>query len=260
MRRATIQGKTVFHSKSLIMVVTATQFCFAVTHANASTPARFAEGGESLENLIAFPDVPGDVGADVYCRAVISTDGEMKQNFCFRSANVDQAFRDSIDDAARSARLSPAVVSGEPHRVIFSYRVVFVRADDRSLIRVFPNWARDTDKYGNEYDGPQRLSRLMRPRTCITRGVVSMNSTESLRASFDEPSVSLIATLTIDASGEPMDDVAFESASNVDDASCRSSVTDRLADADYISGHHNGEPVDATFVQTIGDREDMEFQ
>ena len=251
-----------FHSKSLIMVVTATQLCFAATRGEASTPtpARFVEGEESLENLVAFPDVTGDVSANVYCRAVISTDGEMKQNFCFRSANVDQAFHDSIDDAARSAKLSPAVVSGEPRRVIFSYRVVFVRADDRSLIRVFPNWARDTDKYGDEYDGPQRLSRLMRPRTCITRGVVSMNSAESFRASFDEPSVSLIATLTIDASGEPMDDVAFESASNVDNASCRSSVTARLADADYIPGHHNGEPVDATFVQTIGDREDMEFR
>lgn len=251
---------TVFHFKSLIMVVTATQLCFAVTQAHAATPARFADGEESLENLIAFPDVPGDVSADVYCRAVISTDGEMNQNFCFRSENVDQAFRDAIDDAARSARLSPAVVSGEPHRVIFSYRVVFVRAADRSLIRVFPNWARDTDKYGNDYDGPQRLSRLMRPRTCSTRGVVSMSSADSFRANFDEPSISLIATLTIDARGEPMDDVAFESASNADDSSCRSSVTERLAEADYIPGYHNGEPVDATFVQTIGDREDMEFR
>ena len=87
-----------------------------------------------------------------------------------------------------------------------------------------------------------------------------MNSADSIRANFNDPTISLIATLTIDANGEPGNDVAFESASSVDDSVCRLRVEERLAEADYIPGHHNGQPVDAKFVQPIGDREDMEFR
>lgn len=249
-----------FLARSLFLVVAATQLCFAETQAHASTPARFVEGEESLENLVAFPDVPGNLTLNVYCRAVIGPKGQMKQNFCFRSEKVDQAFRDAIDTAAKSAKLLPAIVSGEPHRVIFWYRVMFVRVDGKSMIRVFPNWARDIDKYGNDYEGPQRVSRLMLPRACSTRGLVTMDAADSLRSKFENPSVFLIATLTIDASGEPLDDVVFESTSNVEDSRCRSRIREELERADYIPGYRNGEPVEATFVQPVGSYEDMEFR
>ena len=246
--------------RSLIPAIIAAQFCFAATQAHAATPARFSADEASLENLLLFPDVSADVTAEVYCRAVISVDGEMRQNFCFRSESVDQEFRDAIDTAAESARLSPAVVSDEPRRVIYWYRVVFVRAGERSLIRVFPNWGRDTEKYGNEYIGPQRVSRLMLPRSCSTRGAVTINPADSVRSNFDDFSISLVATLTIDASGAPVDDIAFESASSVDDARCRTSIRDLLKRSEYIPGYHNGEPVDATYVQPVGVFEDMEFR
>lgn len=249
-----------FVARPLTYVLAATLLCFAATQAHASTPARFVEGEGSLESLLVFPDVQGDVTADVYCRAAVSPDGKLRRNYCFRSASVDEVFHDAIETAAQSARLIPAVVAGEPHRVFISYRVVFVRSGDRSLIRVFPNWARDTEEYGRDYIGPQRVSRLMRPDACITQNIRSVSSADSVRAGFDDISISLVATLTIDVNGEPLDDIAFESSSTVDDTRCRASVVDKMAEAEYIPAYHNGEPVEAAYVQTIGSREDMEFR
>jgi hypothetical protein len=77
---------------------------------------------------------------------------------------------------------------------------------------------------------------------------------------MEKPSMFLIASLSIDADGKPASEVVFESAGNVEDSRCRSSVGDRLKNAEYIPGHHNGIPVETTYVLPVGDYRDMEFR
>ena len=253
-------GVIVFIVRALIIVVAATQIGLAVTEVQPPTPARLVKGEESLEKLIVFPNVPGDLILNVYCRAQVSSQGQMERNLCFRSEHVDQAFRDAIDVAAKSAKSTPAVVSGELHRVTLWYRVVFARKDDRSIVRVYPNWGRDFDKYGNDYEGPQRTTRMTTPRNCITRGIFEVSAADSIRLGFEKPSILLIASLSIDADGKPAGKVDFESAGNLDDSRCRSSIGDRLKNAEYIPGHHNGNPVETTYVLPVGSDRLFEFR
>jgi len=249
-----------FVARVLIIVIAATQIGFAATEVQPPTPARLVKGEESLEKLIVFPNDPGDLIVNVYCKAQVSSQGQMERNFCFRSERVEQAYRDAVDTAAKSAKLTPAVISGGPYRVTLWYRVVFARKDDRSIIRVYPNWGRDLDKYGNDYESPQRTTHFTYPRTCRTRSIFEVSPAESFRFGFEKPSILLIASLSIDADGKPVGKVAFESAGNLDDSRCRSSIGDRLKNAEYIPGHHNGNPVETTYILPLGDYRDMEFR
>jgi hypothetical protein len=251
-------GVIMFLARTLIIVIATTQIGFAATEVRSPTLARLISGEESLEELIVFPNVPGDLIVNVYCTGQVSSQGKMKRNLCFRSEHVDQAFRDAIDAAAKSAKSTPAVVSGELYRVTLWYRVVFARKDDRSIVRVHPNWGRDFDKYGNDYEGPQRITRMTNPRFC-TR-MINIDAADSVRFGFEKPSIFFVASLSIDAGGKPASEVAFESAGNLELSHCRSSVRDRLRNAEYIPGHHNGNPVETTYVLPLGNYRDMEFR
>jgi len=249
-----------FIARALIVVVAAAQIGCAATEVQPPTPARLVVGENSLEKSIDFPNVPGDLAVIVYCEAQVSSQGRLERNFCFRSENVDQAFRDAIDTTAESAKSTPAVVSGKPYRVRLWYRVAFVRKDDRSIVRVYPNWGRDFDKYGNDYEGPQRTTRQTKPRACSTRRTFEVSAIDSFRFGFEDPSIILIASLSIDADGKPASDVVFESAGNIESSKCRSSLADSLKNAEYIPGHHNGISVETTYVLPVGDYRDMEFR
>jgi len=247
-------------TRVLIIVVASAKIGFAATEVQPPTLAQLVSGEDSMEKQIVFPNVPGDLAVVIYCRALVSSHGQLERNFCFRSESADQVFRDAIDTAAKSAKSTPAVVSGKPHNVSLWYRVAFVRKDDRSIVRVYPNWGRDLDKYGNDYDGPQRTTRLQLPRSCSTRGVFEVGAIDSFGFGFEEPSMFLIASLSIDADGKPAGEVVFESAGNLEDSRCRSSISDRLKNAEYIPGHHNGHPVETTYVLPVGKYSDMEFR
>jgi len=249
-----------FIARVLILVAATTQIGFAATELQPPTPARLVKGEDTLEKLIVFPDVPGDLSVNIYCKAQISTQGRMERNFCFRSEDVDQAFRDAVDTAAKSAKSIPAVISNGPFRVTLWYRVVFARKGDRSIVRVYANWGRDHDKYGNDYEAPQRTTRITYPNSCRTSGVFEVSPADSFGFGFEKPSILLIASLSIDAEGKPVGEVNFESAGNLEDYRCRSSIGDRLKSAEYIPGYHNGYPVEATYVFPFGDYRDMEFR
>jgi hypothetical protein len=253
-------GVIMFIARVLILVAATTQIGFAATETHPQSLARFVTGEQSLEELIVFPDVPGDFIVHVYCRAIVSSQGQMERNFCFRSEQVEQVFRDAIDAAAKSAEVIPAELSGESQRVSLWYRVVFAKKDSKSIVRVYPNWGRDFDKYGHDYEAPQRITHGIYPSACRLSSIHGISSLESRRLRNSKLFLFFIASLTIDVDGKPTGEVVIESFGNFDPPLCRSRYERRLKSGKYIPGHQNGQPVEATYVVAVGNYKDMKFR
>jgi len=249
-----------FIARVLILVAATTQIGFAATETHPQSPARFVTGEQSLEELIVFPDVPGDIIVQVSCVANVSSLGEVERNFCFRSEHVEQVFRDAIDAAAKSAEVIPAEVSGESQWPSLWYRVVFAKKDSESVVRVYPNWGRDFDKYGHEYEAPQLITHWTYPPECRVPRIYGTNALESRRLRNSKLFVFFIASLTIDVDGKPTGEVEIESFGNFDLPLCRSGYERRLKNAKYIPGHQNGQTVEATYLVAVGNYTEMKFR
>jgi hypothetical protein len=112
----------------------------ALADESSLTLAKFSEGDHSLQNLIEFPDVDGDVSVAVYCRADLLGSGGISWTNCFESESVDQAFIDVIETAGRDAKATAASVDGKKYAIHLYFRVVFVRQGGESNIGVYPKF------------------------------------------------------------------------------------------------------------------------
>lgn len=208
----------------------------AIADVSPSTLARFIDGEHSLQNLIEFPDVEGDVALFLYCELRVYPSGGIRGNFCFPSENVDPSFRKEVSTAAKLARASPAIVNGKARTVHLYYRVFFFQKDGASEVGVISNWGHDEDKYGISYEAPQRYSDYRRPNIC---GIL-------LRRTL------LLSTVLIGKDGTLTSDVVFvpELDRSVDQRKCANGIRALLKKAKYIPGHYAGTPVEATFVES----------
>lgn len=219
---------------SILWLVLYVQACATSFPPPPATLARFVDGDRSLQNLIAFPDVPGDVNAELYCVLGVSMQGTLAGNRCFSSAKVDQAFYRSIYAAAKAAKAIPATAAGKRHFVHLYYRVSFVRQSDASEISVYLNWGLDVDKYGPDYDAPQRYSYYHYPRAC---------------PQFSNNSFRGTAAVVIDADGMPKSEVVIDLMSPTPTERCTDRIEYITEHAKYIPGQHEGRSVEATFVE-----------
>lgn len=198
--------------------------------------ARFVEGDQSLQELIEFPDVEDDVFADVYCRASILADGRVSSNNCFPSDNVDQSYRIAVERALTSARLTPAIINGEPHPVSLRYRVVFFRKGGAAEVGVYSNWGRDVDRFGLDYEAPQRYTHFYLPRAC--------------RPNYR--TMAIVLTMTIGTAGELASKIVDESSGVILRRHCVGMIKDILEKAKYIPARHDGRKVEATHFEVWG--------
>ena len=238
--------------RSLIVLVVTMKIALATTATSSSTPARFVDGDRSLRNMISFPDIPGDVMVIVYCVATIDRTGFMRENTCFESANVDEVFRDAITKVARSSEVTPAVVSGEPLRTYLWYRVAFVQRDGQNAIGVFPNWGHNAAEYGNDYEGPQRVTRNRYPSACRTPDDVGDTYQTNVLAKRDAYSFTALSSVTIGTDGKARSDVEVDATDFRGLKRCVDRITDILQHADYIPARHDGKEVEATYMETWG--------
>jgi len=198
--------------------------------------ARFVDGDRSLENLIEFPDIEGDFLEVVHCVAWVVSYGRVRSNTCFASAFRDQRFGEAIESAISSARVTPAIVDGNPRSVQFYYRVVFLQKGGSTDIGVYPNWGHDVDMLGPYYEAPQRYNELFFPSACGAHG----------------RNVGVIATMVVGADGTLDGDVVVRAFGPKSVKKCVKSVKRILGRAKYVPGRHNGMPVKATRVEYQG--------
>jgi len=127
--------------------------------AQQRTPAQFGSGEKSLPALIEFPELKGDTTVTLRCAALVQPDGDMEMNGCYAENPADQLFIKKIVDAAKKARMQPAVADGTARTVYLQYRVQFAKKGDEETINVWPNPGvqENIDAYGEDHVAAQRV-------------------------------------------------------------------------------------------------------
>lgn len=120
--------------------------------------ARPGSGEKSLKALIKFPELKGDTSAVIRCAARVQHDGRMKDNGCVAASPADQIFATPVNEAARKARLMPAIADGREREVYFQYRVEFIKKGAEQTINIYPNPGvqENIDAYGPWHIAAQR--------------------------------------------------------------------------------------------------------
>ena len=220
-----------------VMILSAGVFLMSHAIANETLPtlARFVDGEQSLQRLIEFPNVDGDVSITVFCELTVIASGELRDNFCYQTERGDMPFRIAVDAAVRLAEASPAVADGKAQTVKLHYRVVFHRQGGATRLGVYSSWGDDVDKHGIEYEAPQRYSYDQIPDICR-------------RALFRD---SVRVSMLIGTDGTLTGDVVF--APKLDrtmrNKRCAILFEDIHKKAKYIPGHNGTMPIEATFAE-----------
>lgn len=202
----------------------------------AFVPARFAGGLDAASAKIRFPDYERDVSVYINCAAKLSDTGEVERYFCLDYYGVrDTKFRQAAEAFIETAELNPALVDGEPRPVEIYFRVFFGRKGDLYAAGVLPNWGDDADKYGMEYEAPQRYNEDPPPPSCGT--------------------VAGISRVEVAADGRAAGDVDLVMSYGVPEhiGTCEAWMMQVVSDGRYIPGHREGKPVAATYVELRGD-------
>jgi hypothetical protein len=198
-------------------------------------PARFANGLEAAASEIPFPDYRKDIALYINCAANLDGNGRVEGHFCLDySGSVDDQFRQLVDQFVRKASISPALVAGERVPVEFYFRVYFGRRGDNYAVGVFPNWGDDAEKYGPEYEAPQRYDREPMSSACAIEGG--------------------LARINVDADGQASGEASLIMSYGIPGrySECEKWFSQSVANGSYVPAMHGGKPVTATYVEMTG--------
>lgn len=199
-------------------------------------PAGFAKGLEAAAAEIQFPRYKKDLSLNINCAADISTTGDVENYFCLDyQGGTDTKFRKAAEKFIESTSISPATVDGQPVPVRFYFRVFFGRRGELYAVGVYPNWSDDAEKYGHEYQAPQRYNVDPLGPNCRAVGG--------------------IAKVVVDAEGKATGEPSLVMSYGVPEkyGTCEKWFVQLLTRGSYIPGHHEGKPVAATYVELGGD-------
>jgi hypothetical protein len=201
-------------------------------------PAQFAKGLDAAAAEIKFPKYKEDLSLNINCGATVSAAGKVETYFCLDYlGGGDNKFRRAAEKFIRSTSLTPALVDGVAVPVHFYFRVFFGRQGELYAVGVFPNWADDADKYGQEYQAPQRYNEDASGPNCFSVGGISK--------------------IAVGSDGAAASNVDLVMSYGVPEhyGTCESLFVQRVAEGSYIPAHHEGKPVTATYVELGGDPE-----
>jgi len=206
--------------------------------AGGYVPARFANGIDAAAAEIQFPKYKKDLSLNINCGAEVSATGEVESYYCLDYyGGTDNKFRRIAEKFIRTTSITPASVNGAPVPVNFHFRVYFGRKGDQYAVGVFPNWADDVDRYGQEYEAPQRYNEDASGPNCSSVGGISK--------------------VVVGVDGAATDDVDLMMSYGILEhyGTCENLFTQRVSDGRYIPALHEGKPVSATYVEVGGDPE-----
>lgn len=201
-------------------------------------PARFANGIDAAAAEIEFPKYKKDLSLNINCGAQVSATGEVESYYCLDYyGGTDNKFRKGAEEFIRTTSITPAAVDGVPVPVRLHFRVFFGRKGDLYAVGVYPNWADDVERYGQEYVAPQRYNEDASGPNCST--------------------VAGIAKVVVGVDGAATGDVdlVMSYGDPLPDGSCENLYTQRVSGGRYIPALHEGKPVSATYVEVGGDPE-----
>lgn len=198
-------------------------------------PARFVGGLDAASAKIRFPNHKRDVTVYINCAATVSEIGEVERFYCLDYYGVaDTKFRQAAEEFIGKAELSPALVNGEPRVVEMYFRIFFGRQGELYAAGVFPNWGDDVERYGLEYEAPQRYNEDPPPPKCGSVGGMSR-----VEVSVEGRAVGEVDLMMSYGKPEHF-------------GTCENWMTGIVRDGQYIPAHHEGKPVPATYVELGG--------
>lgn len=123
-------------------------------------PAAIGSHSNSLTELIEVPKVTLDekFRQVIYCNTKIKKDGSSVSPYCNPDKNSKLEFSVAVTKAARKATFIPALVDGNPVKVIFLFRVVFDCEKGECSVFGIPNIGFNQGKLGLAYYSPQMIS------------------------------------------------------------------------------------------------------
>lgn len=232
-----------FAKNSLLTLISLTLPAASFADDLTQSLARFVEGEDSLENLIKFPDVEGDVDRTSFCWVYVEKSGRLSAHQCLTPGPERWKFNRAIRVALRSAKATPAIVDGERYYVRLHFRAVFTRKDGENSVQVFPNWGEDSDTYGQSYDAPQLY---------VQQGI-------TLRCYRMYDSVMLLS-VPLDEIGRPVGESSVTQVfGERQDSICNADLRDYLEVNKYIPARKDGQPVKATYATFMGDISGIEI-
>lgn len=201
-------------------------------------PAAFANGLDAAAAEIPFPKYKKDFSLNINCAARVSEAGQVESYFCLDyQGGADTKFRKAAEKFIQSTSISPAEVDGVRVPVNLYFRVFFGRQGELYAVGVFPNWADDVDKYGQEYQAPQRYNVDTLGPNCRSVGGLSK--------------------VLVGVDGVATGDVSLVMSYGVPEhyGTCENWFVQMLAEGRYIPAYHEGKVVAATVVEMVGDPE-----
>ena len=201
-------------------------------------PAEFAKGLEAVAAEIEFPKYKKDLSLNINCAANVSATGDVESYFCLDYlGGTDTKFRKATEKFIASTSISPAVVDGQPVPVRFFFRVFFGRRGELYAVGVYPNWSDDAEKYGHEYQAPQRYNVDPSGPNCNSVGGLSK--------------------VAVGTDGKASGEVNLVMSYGVPEhlGTCENWFMQKVTDGSYIPAHHEGKLVAATYCELGGDPE-----
>jgi hypothetical protein len=126
----------------------------------AMRPADFdhPEDKRRMDKLITWPDIKGDISVILNCFSQVQANGKMESTGCFLQNNYDEPFVAVISQAAKKARLNPAIIDGRERTIFLQFRVEFIAEGEQRRIHFYlnPGYEENVKAYGFEHVAGQR--------------------------------------------------------------------------------------------------------
>jgi hypothetical protein len=133
---------------------------FCVANAQ-TTPANFGSTDEEKHLLKVFrmPETRGEYTYLLSCYVQVEKKGKLKEMGCINSTEAEYAIHLEMEQAAKKARMVPAMIDGKPRGVYVQFRVQFVGKEGENKAYLFLNPAEpeNVEAYGDHHVAAQRV-------------------------------------------------------------------------------------------------------
>jgi len=122
-------------------------------------PANFNTQDKSLDQIIKFPGIKGDISTTINCSGVVQKNKKIKFFSCFKNQPGDEVYIYEIYKAFKKAKFNPAQVNGKKKEALVQFRIFFKSEDNNNSINIINNigYKENVDAYGINHIGAQRI-------------------------------------------------------------------------------------------------------
>ena len=226
------------HSTAVLLCLAA---AVSADAADGRIPANFdhEDPKRQFAKLLKFPETKGNLTVVLNCFSQVESSGKMKDTGCYMKDNFDTPFVVAVADAAKKARMNPAMINGKPRRIFLQFRVAFKAEGEDRIIRYYLNsgYEENMQAYGTDYIAGQRVIGKKEPwqDVCPKSAKFGLWARAYLGEDGQVSNVSLVH-------GNGIMPVAR----------CQDAIKQTILASTFTPAQSDGVPVPSTFVEVFG--------